>query len=90
MIREITKQVMLNYKVQSIFQGKFCWEYCAVMLGYDVEICFPHIYFPDPPTPPMSPFPFIFDNDDNENYSFNGHMCGENPCICLVRHDYYD
>jgi hypothetical protein len=44
-----------------------------------VERCFQHILFLDPPTPPRSPLTFMSDDDESENYSFDGCMCGEDP-----------
>ena len=68
-----TRRIHLNLKVESIFQGEFCFIPNEVMLGSDVEQCFSNFLFPD--------IEFGLDNGFDSD-RFVGCTCGENPCIC--------
>ena len=67
-----TRRIHLNLKVESILQGEFCYIPNEVMLGSDVEHCFPNCLFSD--------IEFGLDNDSDSD-RFASCTCGENPCI---------
>ena len=90
-----TRQIPLNFRVQSFFQGEFLCEANEIFHGSDIERCFsPFLYPPaqfedDPPN-----------IDDFQDYDSDiaGWDCpcggvdfdGREVCICLQGRDPYD
>ena len=90
-----TRQIPLNFQVESHFCGEFLCDPNELFYGSEIEMCFSPLLYPPPKfedNPPTFEDSQYYDSDDVDwDCSCEGvDIDGHNHCICLQGRDPYD